>query len=192
VANGLPVTVRVRIEISSTSGLRVAPIEQQEIPPLGRRQVSVNAQVTRSGQFTVDAAVRTPDGGLLGPPSRLKVRSTAYGTITVWLTASAGVLLVVLVVRRVLRRIRGEPGRHAGTRRTSPEIPEPQAAGPPGPPSPEPPLPTPPPTPQAGPPGNVRPPPVPEDLAATDRLPLAGRPAAPSRPEPDPPRVPHQ
>ena len=30
---------------------------------------------------------------LLGPPSRLQVRSTAYGTITVWLTGSAGVLL---------------------------------------------------------------------------------------------------
>ncbi|MEJ3655821.1 DUF6049 family protein [Actinomycetes bacterium KLBMP 9759] len=111
VANGLPLTVRVRIEIASTSGLKVAPIEEQRIPPLGRRQVSVNAQVTRSGQFTVDAAVRTPDGGLLGPPSRLRVLSTAYGTITVWLTASAGVLLVVLAARRILRRIRGEPGR---------------------------------------------------------------------------------
>ncbi|WP_232661215.1 DUF6049 family protein [Pseudonocardia sp. TRM90224] len=111
VANGLPLAVRVRIEIASTSGLKVAPIEEQHINPFGRRQVSVNAQVTRSGQFTVDAAVRTPDGGLLGPPSRLRVLSTAYGTITVWLTASAGVLLVVLAARRILRRIRGEPGR---------------------------------------------------------------------------------
>ena len=82
VANALPVTVRVRVELASTSGLRVNPIDVQQIPPLGRRQVSVNAQVTRAGQFTVDAAVRTPAGGLLGPPSHLKVRSTAYGTIT--------------------------------------------------------------------------------------------------------------
>ena len=54
-------------------------------------------------------AVRTPGGGLLGPPSRLQVRSTAYGTITVWLTAIAGGLLVVLAARRVFRRVRGEP-----------------------------------------------------------------------------------
>ena len=83
----------------------------QQIPPLGRRQVSVNAQVTRAGQFTVDAAVRTPSGGLLGPPSHLKVRSTAYGTITAWLTAIAGGLLVLLAGRRVWRRVRGEAER---------------------------------------------------------------------------------
>src|SRR5690606_23950764 len=96
VANGLPVTVRVNVDILPSSGLRVAPIEPQEVPPLGRRQVRVSAQVTRSGQFSVQATVRTPGGELLGQPSRLRVRSTAYGTITVWLTASAGILLVVL------------------------------------------------------------------------------------------------
>jgi hypothetical protein len=109
IGNGLPFTVQVRLEISSTSGLRVAPIEPQQVPPLGRRQTRVSAEVTRSGQFTVRAAVRSPGGLLLGPPSRLRVRSTAYGTITVWLTGSAGILLVVLAVRRILRRVRGEP-----------------------------------------------------------------------------------
>ncbi len=124
VANGLPVTVQVRVQIASTPGLRVAPIAPVQIPPLGRRQVSVNAQVTRSGQFTVDASVLTPDGGVLGPPSRLRVRSTVYGTITVWLTVGAGVLLVVLAVRRVVRRIRG--GAHAGpVDRTDPTVPVP-------------------------------------------------------------------
>jgi hypothetical protein len=111
IANALPVTVRVRIEVVGTSGLRVAPIEVQQIPPLGRRQVSVNAQVTRAGQFTVEASVRTPAGGALGPPSRLRVRSTAYGTITGWLTAIAGGLLVLLAGRRIWRRVRGEQQR---------------------------------------------------------------------------------
>jgi hypothetical protein len=111
IANALPVTVRVRIEVVGTSGLRVAPIEVQQIPPLGRRQVSVNAQVTRAGQFTVEASVRTPAGGALGPPSRLRVRSTAYGTITGWLTAIAGGLLVLLAARRIWRRVRGEQQR---------------------------------------------------------------------------------
>lgn len=112
VANGLPVTMNVRVELASTSGLRVAPIPAVEIPPLGRRQIQANAEVLRSGVFTVDAAVRTQDGGLLGPPSRLQVRSTAYGTITLWLTGTAGVLLVVLAGRRILRRVRAEPVRH--------------------------------------------------------------------------------
>ncbi|MDN5934414.1 MAG: DUF6049 family protein, partial [Pseudonocardia sp.] len=113
VANGLPVTMSVRVEVASTSGLRVAPIPVVEVPPLGRRQIQVSAEVLRSGVFTVAATVRTLDGGLLGAPSRLQVRSTAYGTITLWLTGTAGVLLVVLAARRILRRIRNEPGRPA-------------------------------------------------------------------------------
>lgn len=110
VANGLPVTMSVRVEVASTSGLRVAPIPVVEVPPLGRRQIQVSAEVLRSGVFTVDATVRTLDGDLLGAPSRLQVRSTAYGTITLWLTGTAGMLLVVLAARRILRRIRSEPG----------------------------------------------------------------------------------
>jgi hypothetical protein len=70
--------------------------------------VQVSAEVVRSGQFSVEATVHSPAGRALGPPSRLQVRSTAYGTITVWLTGSAGVLLIVLAAHRVVRRIRGE------------------------------------------------------------------------------------
>ncbi len=137
VANGLPVTVEVRLSISSTTGLRVAPIPTQRIPPLGRRQVQVSAEVVRSGQFSVEATVRTPSGRPLGPPSRLQVRSTAYGTITLWLTGCAGVLLVVLAAHRVVRRVRDEPGRSARTGPTvgGPPLPDPNST----PPDPEPP-----------------------------------------------------
>jgi hypothetical protein len=166
VANGLPVTVRVDVVILPSSGLRVAPIEPQEVYPLGRRQVRVSAEVMRSGQFTVQAAVRTPDGELLGQPSRLRVRSTAYGTITVWLTASAGILLVVLAGRRIVRRIRGEPRSPSPGSGPPPPLPE----GPVGP----------------------RPPhsgdPFPDPLAVTDRLPAV--PPSGERPPPGPPRVP--
>ena len=128
VANGLPVTMEVRLSISSTTGLRVAPIPPQRIPPLGRRQVQVSAEVVRSGQFSVEATVHSPAGRALGPPSRLQVRSTAYGTITVWLTGSAAVLLVVLAAYRVVRRIRGEPSPRD---RTGPSVGPPATLGPP-------------------------------------------------------------
>jgi hypothetical protein len=126
VANGLPVTMEVRLSISSTTGLRVAPIPIQRVPALGRRQVQVSAEVVRSGQFAVDATVRTPAGKPLGPPSRLQVRSTAYGTITLWLTGCAGVLLVVLVARRVIRRVRGEASRNRAGPPTGPPPPAPE------------------------------------------------------------------
>ncbi len=116
VANGLPVTMNVRVVLSSSSGLRIAPIPEQVVPPLGRVQVRVSAKVLRAGQFSVDAGLRTPDGSTLGPDTRLRVRSTVYGTITVWLTAIAGAAFLVLVVRRMLRRIRpgGDPPRSSG------------------------------------------------------------------------------
>jgi hypothetical protein len=166
VANGLPVTMEVRVSISSITGLRTAPIPPQRIPPLGRRQVQVSAEVVRSGQFSVEATVSSPNGRALGPPSRLQVRSTAYGTITVWLTGSAGVLLIVLAAHRVVRRVRGEASPRD---RTHP------AVGPPAENRTEPPEPAPQPTDQVVP----RPPP-------------ADPPTTPVRtpPDPDPPTRP--
>ncbi|WP_028924304.1 DUF6049 family protein [Pseudonocardia acaciae] len=124
-ANGLPVEMRVRLALSDTPGLRTEKIGEVRIPPLGRSQLRVNAQLTRSGQFSVEAGLTTASGAPLGVPSRLLLRSTAYGTITLWLTGTAGVLLVILAVRRIVRRLRGgrggrgEPaGRHAGSQPT--------------------------------------------------------------------------
>lgn len=189
VANALPVTVRVRVELASTSGLRVNPIDVQQIPPLGRRQVSVNAQVTRAGQFTVDAAVRTPSGGLLGPPSHLKVRSTAYGTITGWLTAIAGGLLVLLAARRVWRRVRGEAERP--TARVAPTPPPREPPAEPVGPTVRLPIPSHGPAPpDRAPPQVERPAPPPEPTAPlVQRMPRERSPApnrVPATPPPDP------
>ncbi|MBO0877515.1 MAG: hypothetical protein J2P19_29400, partial [Pseudonocardia sp.] len=113
-ANGLPVEMRVRVALSDTPGLRTEKIGEVRIPPMGRSTLRVNAQLTRSGQFSVEAWLTTASGTPLGAPSRLLLRSTAYGTITLWLTGTAGVLLVILAVRRIIRRLRGGPaGRHA-------------------------------------------------------------------------------
>jgi hypothetical protein len=113
-ANGLPVAMRVRVALSDTPGLRTGTIGEQRIPPMGRLQLRVNAQLTRSGQFSVEARLTTLAGSPLGVPSRLLLRSTAYGTITLWLTGTAGLLLVILAVRRIARRLRGA----ASTRQT--------------------------------------------------------------------------
>ena len=115
IANGLPVTMEVRLSISSTTGLRVAPIPPQRIPPLGRRQVQVSAEVVRSGQFSVEATVHSPAGRALGPPSRLQVRSTAYGTITRVVDGIRG---------RAARRAGGAPGGAPGAGRAEPARPD--------------------------------------------------------------------
>lgn len=105
VENRLPVAVRVQVVLEPTNGLRTTPLPVVTVPAFGSRQVQVEVQVTRAGQFQVDAQARTPGGEPLGPTARLLLRSTAYGTITVWLTASAAVVLVILASVRIARRV---------------------------------------------------------------------------------------
>ncbi|NMO90280.1 hypothetical protein [Actinomycetospora sp. TBRC 11914] len=106
VENQLPVAVDVTVALEPTPGVRVSPVPVRRVPAFGSVQFQVALDVGRSGQFTVDATARTPGGDTLGPTSRLLLRSTAYGTITVWLTASAAVVLVSLASLRVARRVR--------------------------------------------------------------------------------------
>ncbi|MDD7969224.1 DUF6049 family protein [Actinomycetospora lemnae] len=106
VENRLPVAVRVQVVLEPTPGLRTASLPVVTVPAFGSRQVQVEVEVTRAGQFAVDAQAQTPGGEPLGPTARLLLRSTAYGTITVWLTASAAVVLVILASVRIARRVR--------------------------------------------------------------------------------------
>jgi hypothetical protein len=121
-ANGLPVAMRVKVVLSYTPGLKISAITPdpvaRPIPPLGRLQLRADTSLTRSGQFSVEARLTTVAGVPLGFPSRLVLRSTAYGTITLWLTGTAFLLLVILAVRRITRRVRGS----SAERRTAPEL----------------------------------------------------------------------
>jgi hypothetical protein len=109
VSNELPVGVQVELSLSETSGLRAGAVGLQLVPARSTRQLVIPAKVSRAGQFSVDAALSTPGGTPLGEPSTLQLRSTAFGRITVALTAGAGALLVLLVARRLTRRLRRKP-----------------------------------------------------------------------------------
>ncbi len=126
VENRLPVAVRVEVVLAPTPGLRTAPLPVTSVPAFGSRQFQVGVEVVRAGQFSVDARAQTPGGEPLGPTARLLLRSTAYGTITVWLTASAAVVLVILASVRIVRRVRASR-REQRSRRSR------RRGGPPGP-----------------------------------------------------------
>jgi hypothetical protein len=107
VYNGLPVTIVVRIELTASAGLRPVRYTDIRIPAQSRRSPLVPAEVIRAGRFTVDATLTTPGGTALGNAARLELTSTSYGVITVAITGVAGGVLVVLVVFRLFRRVRG-------------------------------------------------------------------------------------
>jgi hypothetical protein len=113
VANDLPfaVQVRVRLETVANAGLTTPDGELQTLAPGLRTPLEVPVQVRQSGSFAVTATITTPDGGELGRPVQLQIKSTVYGTVTVAITIGAAALLALLFLRRlvlfVLRRRRG-------------------------------------------------------------------------------------
>ncbi|MGH3853994.1 MAG: DUF6049 family protein [Pseudonocardiaceae bacterium] len=106
VSNELPVDMQVVLSLSETAGLRAGRVGVQLVPARSTRQLVIPAQVSRAGQFSVDARLSTPGGTPLGEPSTLQLRSTAFGRATVALTTGAGAALILLVARAVVRRVR--------------------------------------------------------------------------------------
>ncbi|MDQ3760654.1 MAG: DUF6049 family protein [Actinomycetota bacterium] len=106
VSNELPVGMQVALSLSETAGLRAGAVGLQLVPARSTRQLVIPAEVSRAGQFSVDARLSTPGGTPLGEPSTLQLRSTALSTVTVALTAGAGAALVLLAARGIVRRVR--------------------------------------------------------------------------------------
>jgi hypothetical protein len=104
--NGLPVTIVVRVTLSSVPGLRSEPGQEIRIPPLGSATRWVSASLSRSGRFSVDVTLTTAGGTTLGEPVRLQLNSTSYGIISVAVTGTAGAVLVLLVGFRIFRRVK--------------------------------------------------------------------------------------
>ncbi|MET0862992.1 MAG: DUF6049 family protein [Nakamurella sp.] len=116
VQNNLPYDVPVRVEITGGErvGLTVNDPEVQVVPAGRSQQVKIPAEVSRSGQFQVDAQLVGPDGTRWGQPVQLSVESTAYGALTVIIILVAGGVLVLMVVLRIVQRRRGEPDQTPG------------------------------------------------------------------------------
>lgn len=121
ISNKLPVVIKVRVTFSSTQGLRAGDVNDLTIGANSNLPIRVPTEITRGGQFSVDALLQTINGsplGRLGETNRITLVSTAYGTITLGITATAGAALVLLVARRLIRRIRSgkqEPGAQEST-----------------------------------------------------------------------------
>jgi hypothetical protein len=106
--NGLPVPIRVRLQVDAPPGMTVTDVGEQELPP-GYLPLRVPTEVHFTQRVAVDVALRTPDGLQLGEPVRLSVHSNAYGQVLFAITLAAGAVLVALAGRRLWHRFRGQP-----------------------------------------------------------------------------------
>ena len=108
--NDLAVPIRVRLQVDAPPGMTVTDIGEQEVPP-GYLPLRVPVEVRVSQRVAVDVTLRTPDGVQLGEPVRLSVHANAYGKVLFAITLGGGVVLVLLVGRRLYHRFRGQPDR---------------------------------------------------------------------------------
>jgi hypothetical protein len=106
--NDLPVPIRVRLQVDAPPGMSVTDIGEQELPP-GYLPLRVPVEVHFTQRVAVDVTLRTPDGLPLGEPVRLSVHSNAYGKVLFFITLSGGIVLALLVGRRLWHRFRGQP-----------------------------------------------------------------------------------
>ncbi|WNV91406.1 DUF6049 family protein [Umezawaea sp. Da 62-37] len=117
IKNKLDVRINVRIVIEDKPGIKAKQLGDLVLPARGDRLVRVPVEVLRSGRFSVNVLLTTPNGVELGETVRLEVSSSAYGTITIVITATAAAALVLLSARRIYRRVRA-------SRRPAVEVPE--------------------------------------------------------------------
>jgi hypothetical protein len=106
--NDLPVPIRVRLQIAAPPGMTVTDMGEIMLPP-GYLPLKVPIEVHFTQRVAVDVALRTADGLTLGEPVRLSVHSNAYGKVLFFITLTGGVVLALLVGRRLWHRFRGQP-----------------------------------------------------------------------------------
>lgn len=108
--NDLAVPIRVRLQVDAPPGMTVTDIGEQELPP-GYLPLRVPVEVVVTQRIAVDVTLRTPEGLQLGEPVRLSVHSNAYGKVLFAITLGGGLVLALLVGRRLYHRFRGQPDR---------------------------------------------------------------------------------
>lgn len=98
-----PLTVRVQLRSSSFEfpggGLQTVTLTGPD------QIVTFDVVAKASGPQTIRVKTKAPSGRDLGDDQNLAVRTTAVNAVALWITAGAGVLLLLLWSRRFVRRL---------------------------------------------------------------------------------------
>jgi hypothetical protein len=108
-----PVHVVLKVDANQRLGLANGGLKSETIPANTQFPITVRAVAKTSGVFPLEVRLLTPDLRPYGASVQLYVRSTAYGTITLVITAAATIALLIAVAIRLTRRALAS--RRAGT-----------------------------------------------------------------------------
>jgi hypothetical protein len=117
VVNDLDQAVRVRVGlVSSSPRLRVSPSETVVVEAQQKKQLQVPVSAVANGQVQVQGRLEAADGADVGPAVTINVRVAQYGTLGVWVTGGAALVLFVAAAVQIARRVRRRPADAAPTR----------------------------------------------------------------------------
>jgi hypothetical protein len=105
--NRLDTPVHVVLKVDANSRLGLVNGGRTKVPPIPANtsvSVTVRATAKTSGVFPLEVRLLTPGLRPYGGTVQLYVRSTAYGTITLVITAAATIALLIAVAIRLTRR----------------------------------------------------------------------------------------
>ena len=101
----VPAQVNISADaVGGVPGFYAKPIVSRVIRAHSTVQVRLPTHFDRTGRIEINVYLSTPTDLPLGDPITLSVRSTALGTIGVVITAVAGVVLVIALLVRAIRR----------------------------------------------------------------------------------------
>jgi Family of unknown function (DUF6049) len=101
------------VAVGGVPGFYATPIISKVIARNSTVQVRLPTHFDRTGRIEINVYLSTPSDLPLGSPITLSVRSTALGTVGVVITAVAGLVLVVALLVRAIRRLQQRNRRQA-------------------------------------------------------------------------------
>jgi hypothetical protein len=115
VVNDLDQPVRVRVAARSTSPrLRVEDSEPVTVDAQQKAQLRLPISAVANGLVEVEGWLETADGTVYGPPVSIQVRVAQYGTLGVWVTGGAAVVLFAGAALNIARKVRRRNRERAG------------------------------------------------------------------------------
>ena len=102
--NDLDQTARIGVAVRSSSDLRITAPGPVTLLPGQRTTVPLSASSENNGVRAVVVTPVTPEGQPIGTPMRFSVRSSQVSLLVWGVIGAGGLLLVVMIVRRAIRR----------------------------------------------------------------------------------------
>jgi hypothetical protein len=107
ITNGLDEPVSVRLRTTSTPPMEITIPDQLELGPDASTTVQLRASTDKLGVHDVALSLTDPEGNALGSPVGVPVRAAQVSQVIWLIMGVAGGLLLLAIVLRLVRRIRG-------------------------------------------------------------------------------------